>query len=113
MEFWKDDRAAARESNSKRRNTEINRKEDDENKKKRQVIKLLSKGEIHKAVSRITSKGVADIKNPDIRAQMERKHPPRQREIPDSIKKQTSGNDLKGLREAMLKLKRGGSPGCG
>ena len=44
--------------------------------KKREVLKLLAKGQIHRAVDRINSFGVASLSDPQVRQQVLDKHPP-------------------------------------
>ena len=82
---------------------------------RRRVIALLGTGNVSKAVSLITSHGVANINAPEVRRQLEEKHPARERQLPRSVIKQSPVQNLKGLRYAMLDLrkKKGTSPGAG
>jgi len=64
-------------------------------------------------VDRINSHGVANLQDPDIKAQMTRKHPARFQPIQGAVKLGSPIDNLKGLREGLLSLKRGGSPGSG
>ena len=81
--------------------------------KKREVVKLLGKGQIHRAVDRINSNGVADMADPAVLQQVLVKHPPRWKELPATVEKTSPVETLKGLRSALQSLKRGGSPGSG
>ena len=53
------------------------------------------------------------MNDPEVREQMEAKHPARWRELPDTVEKGSPVENLKGLREALLSLKKGGAPGSG
>ena len=117
VRLWEDDMAWEEDKRSKRRPKVVDnrgeKQEAEDEKKKQQVLKLLSKGQIHRAVNRIKSFGVADISDPRVREQMEAKHPPRWKDLQDTVEKGSPVENLKGLRDALLSLKRGGSPGSG
>ena len=78
-----------------------------------QYQRLTSKGDISRAVSRLTSHGVADLDDPLIMEQLRRKHPPRRFDLPDKVKFSQPVTDLGGLRENWLQLVRGVAPGSG
>ena len=89
--------------------------EEEEDSMRRKVIELLGKGNISKAVGRITSHGVGDTSDPHIIQQLTAKHPPRGQEIQLSVVKKRPVEHLRGLRTALesLKMKKGSSPGAG
>ena len=84
-----------------------------EEKRKKDVLKLLGKGQIHRAVDRINSFGVADLADPEVLQQVLDKHPPRWQELPASVEIGSPVENLRGLRSALQSLKRGGAPGTG
>ena len=55
-------------------------------KKTREVVDLLAKGQIHRAVDRINSFGVANLGDPSVMDQMVQKHPPRWESIKERVK---------------------------
>ena len=74
---------------------------------------LLSKGPISKAVRRINSYGIANLEDPPILSQMKAKYPVGGYELPLSITKGQCVDNLTGLREVLLDLSPGVSPGTG
>ena len=80
----------------------------EEGKKANEVVALLAKGQIHRAVDRLNSFGVADLSDPAVMDQMVQKHLARWRELQDRVKLGSPVDNLKGLRESLLALKRGG-----
>ena len=86
----------------------------EEKKKERKVaLTQLSKGHIGKCSSRLTSPGVADITDPVVMAALREKYPPRHRELPDTVTRGNCVDSLSCLRESLLALKTGVSPGTG
>ena len=81
--------------------------------KRRQVLSLFSKGQVSRGVGRINSLGVADINDQAVRDQLSAKYPARGRELPDTVMKGSPVPNLKGLRDALLRLDKGVSPGTG
>ena len=87
--------------------------EGDNERKRREVLKLLGKGQIHRAVDRINSFGVADLSNPEVKRQVLAKHPPRWKELVETVEVGSAVDNLHGLKSILEGLKRGGSPGSG
>jgi hypothetical protein len=82
-------------------------------KKRRSALILLAKGPISKAAKRINSTGIANIEDPAILAQMRSKYPDRGRPLPQSVSRGQCVDNLAGLRDNLLSLKGGISPGTG
>ena len=82
-------------------------------KKKAVALSLLAKGQIRKAVRRMTSHGVADIRDPVVKEQLKTKYPDRGRPLPDYLPKGRCVDSLVGLKEALLELEAGTSSGTG
>ena len=85
----------------------------EQEKLRRTVLSLISDGQLSRAVRRVTSHGVATARDPEVQEQLQAKYPPRARPLPDSVSAGQAVEDLRGLREALTKLQRGVSPGCG
>lgn len=82
---------------------------------KRASIHLLSKGNTSKCMNLLTSDGLADLDDPQVRKQVQAKHPPRGQEIQETVVLKSPVSNLKGLRNSLknLKRKKGSSPGAG
>ena len=74
---------------------------------------LLSKGQVSKAVSRLTSHGVADTKDPTVMIGLRSKYVARSRELPASVTMGQPVDNVAGLKDALLNLGTGTSPGTG
>ena len=85
----------------------------EEAKKTRELVDLQAKGQIHRAVDRINSLSVANLGDPSVMDQMVQKHPPRWEGIKERVKLGNPIDNLKGLRDSLLDLRKGGSPGSG
>ena len=81
--------------------------------KRRNALLLLSKGQVGKAVRAMTSNGIGDMEDPAVKAQMRAKYPDRVHPLPQSVTKGQCVDNLKGLRELLLTLEGGVSPGTG
>ena len=82
-------------------------------KKTRQAVSLISKGQVSKAVSRMTSHGVASLDDPIAKASLKSKYPPRGKAMPESVLKGQAVDTMKTLRDSWLALKAGVAPGTG
>ena len=82
-------------------------------KKKKQVLSLLAKNQISRAVSRINSFGAASLDEPAAREQVAAKYPARKMVIPTNILKGSQIDNLAGLKENLQGLWKGSSPGTG
>ena len=80
---------------------------------RREIVKLISQGQISKAMNRLKSNGVGDMRDPDIAAQMKEKYPARKRNLQDSVLKRQCVDNFNGFRDRLKGLKEGISPGCG
>ena len=81
--------------------------------KRKAALVHLSKGQVSKAVSRLTSHGVADTRNPTVMAALKSKYIARSRELPASVTMGQPVDNVAGLKDALLNLGTGTSPGTG
>ena len=111
----KDCKMAEREDRRGRpRDTGTGRREEVEVQRKRnKALLLLSKGLVGKAVRTITSNGIGDMSDPQIRDQMAAKYPERVHQLPTTVTKRQCVDNLHGLKEILLGLEGGVSPGTG
>ena len=95
----------------------VRRKEKSETEKRKDQRKValahLSKGEIGKAVSRLTSFGVASTKDPDVMAALRAKNMERGKELPATVVMGQPLDSLGGLQETLLNLPTAVSSGTG
>ena len=82
-------------------------------KRKREVLALIASGKISKAMQRVTSHGVAAVSDPAVLAQLKAKYPSRGMPLPERVTRGQAVDSLRGLREALLGLEPGISPGTG
>ena len=82
-------------------------------KKRKNSLLLLSKGLVSKAVRTITSNGIGNMDDPVIKTQMEAKYPARSHPLPESVSKGQCVDNLRGLKDLLLGLEAGVSPGTG
>ena len=78
-----------------------------------EALTHLQKGEISKAVSRLTSFGVASMDDPTVMAALRSIYVARGKELPESVIMGQPIDSLGGLKETLLKLPTGVSPGTG
>ena len=106
-----------REEERKRRRKGARRKEKSETEKRedqrKAALSHLSKGEIGKAVSRLTSFGVASTEDPAVMAALRAKYVERGKDLPDTVLMGQAVDSLSGLKETLLNLPTGVSPGTG
>ena len=117
VEFWEKDKAkvsASRERRRRRRRNEPESgREAEQEKRRREVVALISSGQISRAMSRVTSHGVASMNDPAVLAQVAAKYPARGRPLPDKVPKGQPVEHLRGLRDSLKALLPGSAPGCG
>ena len=113
VRLWEVDTRLEREGRGRRREERETTEEEEDDRKRRKVLLHYGKGQVSKGVRTILSHGVANIDDPRVREQLERKNPPRRRELPHSVTKGEAVPNLRGLREGLLNLRRLGSPGTG
>ena len=113
IDLWEKDRKILAEKNE-RRNRRGHREAGEEmDKKRRDVLALISSGQMSRAMQRVTSHGLASMDDPAIRQQMESKYPARGHALPDSVPKHSPADHLRGLRDSLKALSPGSAPGCG
>ena len=112
VRLWELDRKQFRETP---RNFSQETDEEISDKSRREVMKQLGLGSISRAVDKITSFGVADISEPEVKRQMLAKHPPRNKEMQSSVFKDSPVSNLRGFKQDLLNLRsrKGLSPGAG
>ena len=114
--LWEEDtRVAVEERRNRERQAggEEVSEEEKEDQKRRHVLKMFGKGQVSRGVGRISSLGIADMNDEGVRAQLAAKYPARGRAMPDTVRKDSPVSNLAGLRDSLLKLEKGVSPGCG
>ena len=110
--LWESDRKFAREIKEKRRPNSDNKQEDLERKSK-SAVNLIAKGRVSKAMNRINSHGLASMLDPVVMQQVNAKYPKTGRPLPASVTRGKPAENLKGLRDSLLGLETGKSPGTG
>ena len=114
LKLWeKDVRLLREEERREKRKRQVGSEEEENDRRRRQVMALLGKGQVSRAVSRIDSFGVASIADPGIQEQVKAKYPDRKVVLPATVTKDSPVENLKGLRESLLSLRKGVSPGTG
>ena len=81
--------------------------------KRKVALSLLAKGQVSKAVARLTSHGVASTDDPAVMAALREKYPPRSRPLPASVTIGQPVDSLTGLKEQLSRLPPGVAPGTG
>ena len=81
--------------------------------KRKVALSHLQKGEIGKAVSRLTSFGMASIEDPEVMAALKAKYIPRGQDLPEYVSLGQPIDNLGGLKETLAHLPTGVSPGSG
>ena len=56
---------------------------------RREVVSLITSGQISKAMQRVTSHGVASVSDPAVLAQLQSKYPPRGHPLPETVSQRT------------------------
>ena len=115
IDLWEKDRRILAEKNE-RRNRRGHREAggvEDMERKRRDVLALISSGQISRAMQRVTSHGLASMDDPAIRQQTESKYPARGHALPESVPKHSPVDHLRGLRDSLKALSPGSAPGCG
>ena len=80
---------------------------------RRSVIGLIESGQLGRAMNRVTSHGLGDISDPEIRTQLTEKFPPRSRQLPLSVPKTKPIDSFRNIRDNFLTLDPGTAPGAG
>ena len=87
--------------------------EEDLDRKREVVLGLAARGQVGRAARRIDSNGVGSLDSQGTRATLRTKYPDRERPLPTTVTRGQCVDNLSGLRQAMLGLERGVSPGPG
>ena len=116
--MWISDVAREREREQRRQErgrvqTRQQRESDEEARLKREVLHLISISEVGKAVSRMSSHGLAPMSDSVVRQQMAAKYPPREADLPDRVYRGEAVSNLRGLREGLKSLRKRRAPGAG
>ena len=77
------------------------------------ALEHLAKGQISKAVARLTSHGVADTRDLTVMAGLRSKYVARGREMPATVTLGQPVDRVAGLKDTLLNLGTGSSPGTG
>ena len=64
-------------------------------------------------MNRVTSHGLGDISDPEIRRQLSEKFPPRSHQLPASVPKVKPIDSFRNIRDNFLSLDPGTAPGAG
>ena len=101
--------------NARRRQRADFQEDNDAEKEKlrRQVVSMITDGQIGRAMTRVTSHGVASAMDPVVQAQLAAKYPPRGHPLPESVVRGQAVDNLRNLRQSLCMLQRGVSPGSG
>ena len=112
VELW--ERDTERESRRPRRRKERSEQEEQEMiRLRKDVMGLFTTGKVGQGMRRIVSHGVADSHDPAVKAELQEKFLPRRHDLPDSVKKMKPIESFRGLRQSLLSLEPGKSPGSG
>ena len=110
--LWEKDKIVAQEKKRFLREKTV-LKDNNLDLKTRNAVNLISQGQVSKAAKRINSHGVADTDDQRVMQQIRMKYPERGRPLPDNVGWGRPVENLRGLRESLLSLERGKSPGSG
>ena len=114
VENWeKDDEKREERRQRQRRRDRDPRELEEEVKLRKEVLGLMSSGQVGKAVQRVTSNGIADPRDSSVLNQLKAKFPQRRDRLPQSVPKVAPIESFKGLRESLLSQEPGKSPGSG
>jgi hypothetical protein len=116
VDMWKSDVQKSREQDERRgstRRTRLQVQEIENKRETKELLHLISSGEVGKAVSRAGTPGLASMNDSEVARQMASKYPERYKELPARVVRGRPVQDLKGLREALGKTGRRRAPGTG
>ena len=117
IDRWERDKLKRDEKFAARRSRPIKQSEEYEQKKlakqRRVVIGLIEAGQLGKAMGRVTSHGLGDIREQAVKDQLSEKFPPRQRPLPDTVSNIKPIDSFRNLRSSLLSLNPGTAAGSG
>ena len=113
--LWERDKMASQELNRRQRNRNGPNRNTSKSldQKTRNAVSLIAQGKVSKAANRINSFGVANIDDNAVMNQVKLKYPNRGRPLPENVSWGRPVESLYCLRESLLQLERGKSPGAG
>ena len=115
--MWESDVRVAEEREQRRGSRpQVNdRQEEDTEKLKLEVISLVASSQVSKAMSRISSHGVASMQDERIKAQMTAKYSVRETAFPVRVIKGRTIEHMRGLKDSLKNMskRRGKAPGTG
>ena len=85
----------------------------DRDRQRETVLNLVAKGQVGRAARRISSHGVASVDCAATMAALKAKYPTRSYPMPASVSKGQVVDNLAGLKDSLLSLEKGVSPGTG
>ena len=110
VELWEDDMSRQED---RRREKRTETEEERMPKQRREVLGYIHAGQIGRGMRRVTSNGVANAHDPQVKEQLRRKFPVREENMPASVPKVNPIESFSSLRESLLSLEPGKSPGSG
>ena len=114
INYWEKDLSKLEEKQVIKKNSPLSKDEaNDYMKLSRVVIRLIEASQLSKAMGRVNSFGLGDIANPNVKAQLTEKFPPRKRPLPHSVSKLKPIDGFRELRQSLLSLNSGTAPGSG
>ena len=115
VELWERDKVRLGEDRARRdrRGQREVSEEEALRRKRKEVLALISAGQISRAMQRVTSHGLAKMSDPAVQAQVAAKYPPRRRPLPDRVPRGQAVEHMRQLRDNLKALQAGSSPGCG
>ena len=103
--MWESDVRVAKEREQRRRGlkpSESSSQEEDKERLKLEVIALVAASQVSKAMSRISSHGVASMQDEQIQAQMAAKYPERSTIFPERVIKGRTVENLRGFWKTLV-----------
>ena len=113
IDLWESDKVSVSGSRRRGNNWRQSDNSDQLEKKRREVVSLISGGQISRAMQRANSHGLGKMSDESIMEQVKAKYPVRGRPLPDRVLKGQPVSSLRGLRESLQSLLPGSSPGSG
>ena len=117
VERWQRDKQKREEKFASKRDRQGKNSEEYEQKElakqRRSVVGLIEAGQLGKAMGRVTSFGLGDLRKQEVKDQLMEKFPPRQRTLPDTVAKIRPIDSFRNLRGSLLALNPGTAAGAG
>ena len=113
VELWEVDKEREKRKKKDKKKPREKTEEDKKAELRREVVAMINEGKISKALQRVTSYGVASVEDPAVLAMLQSKYPARGRPLPEQVVRGQCIDNLAGLRDSLLQLESGISPGTG